>query len=58
MAHQAQRTSRAMFWSGVIVFGLGVLASALYGHRDGERLFFCSTIVLAIAWVIGQRSDD
>ncbi|MCX5522476.1 hypothetical protein OG342_06295 [Streptomyces bobili] len=44
--------------TGVIVFVLGVVASALYGHKDGERLFFCSAIILAIAWQVERRSDD
>ncbi|MGW7300922.1 hypothetical protein GA0115233_104940 [Streptomyces sp. DI166] len=57
MSNQAKRTSRAMFWLGVTVFVLGAVASALYGHRDGERLFLCSAVVLAIAWLIERRSD-
>ncbi|MFJ1655822.1 hypothetical protein ACIOC2_31545 [Streptomyces sp. NPDC088337] len=58
MANQAKRTSRAMFWSGVFVFALGITAAALYGHKDGERLFFCSAIILAIGWLVERGSDD
>ncbi|MGW2898860.1 hypothetical protein ACWDAO_30750 [Streptomyces sp. NPDC001212] len=58
MANQTRRTSRAIFWSGVIVFALGITAAALYGHKDGERLFFCSAIILAVAWLVERGSDD
>lgn len=51
-------TSRALFWSGAIVFALGVTASLLYGHMDGQRLFFCSTVILGIAWVMERTSAD
>jgi len=46
-----------MFWLGLFVFALGITASALYGHKDGERLFFCSAILLALAWLMDRRSD-
>ncbi|MFD8915285.1 hypothetical protein [Streptomyces sp. NPDC059575] len=29
-----------------------IMAGVLYGHKDGERLFFCSSFVLAVAWIV------
>ncbi|MFJ7769382.1 hypothetical protein ACIQ1J_13450 [Streptomyces sp. NPDC097107] len=47
-----------MFWSGGLVFALGITVSLLYGHMDGERLFFCSTIILGVGWVVERESND
>jgi len=47
----------ALFWAGVIALVLGIAASILYGHQDGERLFFCSSVVLVIAWLVERSSD-
>ncbi|MCX4862252.1 hypothetical protein OG426_09375 [Streptomyces canus] len=33
-------------------------AAVLWGHADGERLFFCSTVLVAIAWLIERKSND
>ncbi|MER6611474.1 hypothetical protein ABT282_37915 [Streptomyces sp. NPDC000927] len=46
-----------MFWAGALVFALGIAASLLYGHMDGERLFFCSTIILGFGWVVERTSN-
>ncbi|MET9810466.1 hypothetical protein [Streptomyces halstedii] len=58
MKNKAKQTSRAMFWTGTLVFALGAAASLLYGHMDGERLFFCSTIILGVGWVVERTSND
>ncbi|MGV9628846.1 hypothetical protein [Streptomyces sp. NPDC003487] len=57
MANQGKQTSQAIFWAGAVVFVLAIVASVLWGHTDGERLFFCSTILLGIAWQVERRSN-
>ncbi|MYX16097.1 hypothetical protein GTY67_22335 [Streptomyces sp. SID8374] len=58
MANQAKRASTAVFTAGLIALALGIVASVLYGDSDSKRLFLCSTLVLAIAWVLERASKN
>ncbi|PVE11910.1 hypothetical protein OIE62_34095 [Streptomyces scopuliridis] len=47
---RAGKESTALFGAGAVVFVLGIVASIAYGAKDGQRLFFCSSVVLTVAW--------
>lgn len=53
---RASREAVGAFWVGILVLFLGVIASFAYGSRDGQRLFFCSSVVLATAWIAERRA--
>jgi hypothetical protein len=48
-----KREGAGLFWSGIAVLLLGVVASLAWGAADGQRLFFLSSVLL-----VGSRLLD